>query len=229
MFDHTLLGMRIGEALRGVADQGLVDTTTQLLPSRATVYATVVELCLSDVSGFDLSAINKQLWSFSAQPVLHNRHRRLTEVFKVSDIDFKAWLEAILAGKAIPTLPPTSLSCKAIAEGTASAVEVWYELDDLAEPSSTQSRRTALYLLDTKATTRPGSVIELVAQYSSDAFHFALVNEGSCSIPHHNIIKEWHFDLLYDKVRNSAYERAIERRIRSIKAEKEVRANVDFA
>lgn len=221
MFDHTLLGLRIGEALRGVAEEGLVDTATQLLPSRATVFATVVELCLSDVSGFDLSAINKQLWSFSAQPVLHSRHRRLTEAFKVSEIDFQAWLEAILAGDAIPTLPPTSFSCKAIAGGTASAVEVWYELDDLAEPSSTQSRRTALYHLDTKASTRPGSVIKLVAQYSSDAFHFVLVNEGSCSIPRHNKIQEWHFDLLYDKVRNSAYQRAIERRIKNVKAEKE--------
>ena len=210
MFDSTLLGMRFGEALRGAALAGIVDVKTTLLPRRATLSAAIIDLSVYDVCGLNLQPLNEQRWHPTATLIDVERHPRLTDNFELCTIDFQEWLGNACLNRYVCAPTERFHDVNITAAGSATAIAVWFDLENVLGSGKSSTWQPAVYYLGNK-NVRRGENVCLRAVFDSATFHFAL--DGEVEHPRHALIPEWQFETLGDAVRYEAYDRAIRRAV----------------
>jgi hypothetical protein len=223
MFDYTLLGMRIFEALAAAVKAGLVTQDTTVVPKAAVLRGALIEMRLGEVSGIDLMAMNSYRWHPIAQELnlAHEPHQVLSDEFCVSDIDFAGWLKSLLANNPETSHLDASINVKATSSGMCNAVAVWFDLTlNESELSSRQcsSWRQAVYYLPERSISK-GESVDLSIRHDCAQLNICYKDETERPIPRHSLIPHWHFDMLNDGVRNDAYSRAISKAVERKKAE----------
>jgi len=216
MFDHTLLGMRLFEALRGAARAGRLSSESSILPRTARVRGALIEMRLTEACGLDLRAMNRYRWHPSAEAVqLENeQHRVLSSPFDVCDLDFGELLKAACADADAPALDD-ALEVEVTADGVWNAVAVWFDLGlsdhATASSASSSSWRQAVYFLG-ELPVRKGESVRIQVHRDSSQFLFSS-DATDEALPRSAMVANWHFDMLHDEQRNAAYQRAIERAV----------------
>lgn len=96
LLDHTALGMGLLSSIDYAAQHLLVPGAV-VLPSRVTVHAVLLELCLGDVNGFDLSPMDSYRWYPGDERVqlAELPHRALSKPFVAHTIDLQARVTAV--------------------------------------------------------------------------------------------------------------------------------------
>ena len=223
MFDYTLLGMRIFEALGAAVKAGLVSPEATVVPSRAAVRGALIEMRLEEVSGLNLRVMNSYRWHPIAQELnlAHEPHQVLSEQFSVCDIDLEGWLRSLATGTPESAHLDTSLSIEASASGTCNAVAVWFDLAvGQTELSSRQcsSWKQAVYYLPERSISK-GQSVDLSISHDCSELRICFKDQTERPVPRHSLIPHWHFDMLNDGIRNAAYSRAIAKAVERKKAE----------
>lgn len=225
--DHTLLGMRIIETLQSSVNAGLVRKGAIIMPHRAVVYAMLIDLSIGNVSGFDLRAMNAFRWhpNGEACDLACTPHRKLSQPFVICEVDMQGWLDSC-EGDVEFSLSAFSRDVEIIERGMWNAVAVWFQLDLLpgsscttgSTPSSGSSWPQSIYYVH-ECPVDIGQKTLLYIRQTSTRFEFASTKQRVCR-PMHSNIPNWHWDMLHDFNRNSAYERAIKRAVKKHKSMK---------
>ncbi len=220
MFDNTLLGMRAFEAMRGAVLSGAISPAAIIIPRRAAVHAMLLELRLSDVSGFDVSAMNAYRWHPIAESLDLNQepHRPLSRPFACCDIDFQRWLEMHAAEDAGDMRVDAEMEVQITDGGLWNAIAVWFELDIGGVNVSSLASRSwmpSVYFIGERPV-NAGETVRVRVHHDNAQFVFQSV--PAQARPHHALVPLWHFDMLNDTTRNDAYERAIRRAVDRRKA-----------
>lgn len=211
MFDHTLVGMQVCQALRAVQQSGLLTPDVKVLPSRAIIRACLIEKRLTDVVGFDLRAMNAYRWHPLAEVLDTSRgsggHIVLSEASVCCDIELRTWLTENQHSVHDMDFIVTS-------DGTWNGIAMWYDLDFgeglTMSSAECSSIRTAVFYVDEQRVRIGDSVRVHVAL---QAGQLVFKGDKSPQTPRHAIVPSWHFDMLNDRMRNEAYNRAITRAV----------------
>lgn len=191
---------------------GLVRPGVAVFPCRAVLWASLSDIRLTDVCGFDLRAMNTYRWHPSAEKFDSSRcmHRELSQKFACCDIDLTTFL-----GDCSPTC--YDLNVAVTLGGVWNAVVVWYELDfgDIKISSSEcSSIQRAIYFFDERHV-RSGDKVDLKCVIDGGQLIFQ--TSAPQHRPHHALVPSWHFDMLSDEVRNVSYNKAIAAAVARIK------------
>ncbi|KAK9803026.1 hypothetical protein WJX72_005333 [[Myrmecia] bisecta] len=233
LVDHAVLGMSLLGTLDYAAEH-LLKAGARVVPSLVKVFAVLVEVRITDVSGFDLSTLNAYRWHPHHERVDLDKmpHRRLSALFAVACLDLQARVDSLSGGGA-PALPHITweadeqLEVAVTADGIWNGVAFWFEMstyDHLqfttwagaASMPGTPSAPSALPLAPSwqqalqyidGVKVQQGSVASVRVRQDMGQFHFA--SQPQQARPRHTFIPRWHFDMVLDTQRNSAYEQAI--------------------
>jgi len=223
MFDHTFFGLRVVNSLRTMLASGLISPDVKLVPGRAVLWASLIEMRLTDVSGFDLRAMNSYRWHPSAERMdrMRQTHRELSSATRCCDIDLNAFLRENRETSYDVNVPVT-------ANGMWNAVAVWYDLDLgnglLLSSAECSSIRKAIFYVDEQRIPANSSVNMSIVL---DGGQMYVKPANPPRRPRHAMVPSWHFDMLNDDMRNMAYEQAITRAVEARKdaQKKQVRVN----
>ena len=237
-FDHTVLGMNLIPSLE-VASSRLLKQGVRVVPQRIKVKSTLMELRISQISGFDLSYLNSYRWHPSHEKLNLNRelnqgaerYLKLSDFFEAAEIDLQARCDAFVnrsADDMKSELPEweyeEQIMVEAVTDGTVNAVGFWMDIsfdennslstwDELSDSGASMDQ--AVYYLDELPVTK-SQIVDLTVLYNK--FQLLFASTSPQNKPRHACIPSWHYDMLLDSQRNDAYERAITNAIESRRA-----------
>jgi len=224
VFDDGLLSSGIIPTMRHALDQLLLPDAI-VMPSSATLYAQAVDIRTPAFDGITLGAIDNYRWHPTythGVDFCPNAYVELSDPVQVFQFDF--------------LMPPDASERKAIdlnfhKRGMFNAVLFWYEMsliDDIKittkpSESSVTSMRAALQFLPGKIAVQSGHVIPLTCSHNTVGIQFSVedaefddVCKRDASFP------KYHFHMLRDHDRLTAYSEAIARQMKRLKDENDV-------
>ncbi len=210
----------------GLVGSGLLNTLThawehvlpenaQVIPKHATVQSCPLELLTHEVDGFDLSEFNRYRWSLFYENVRlgEEPYLQLAEPQPCLELDFSS----------VPSLKNRTLHFLCHHNAICNAVGFWLELDlddqhrlmTAAPTPATSSWHQAVQYLDKPLRAAQNTTLTLLAAIEPDGLRFCQPDVGSLPPPLRlkPVIAHWHFPMLADQHRNTAYEQAISRAI----------------
>lgn len=222
----------LGSALEDVKDahDNILAADAKVLPQSVSIRAIgltvpaqtdLVRAPLGTVSGFDLSPFNK----FRGEaPVDLIRLRDIksrsvtaeTEVMNISLEKMSAVGELLHSSR----FEVFELDMQVISDGKIDAIALWTDcmmFDEVHSGGADQpSRRQMVSFLQTPLSVCEGSTVRLTGRYDASTGHFKFVS-SECSVESHQLnsvvsmsVERWHFPMINDERRNSAYNRAID-------------------
>ena len=214
--DHTLLGTGIVPAVRAYRGEGRA--APRVLPARATLYAMAVRWDYPDAAGsadateladaaegaaLALDAISRLRWSAYPQPLelAAEFWTALTAPTEIGTLDFADFAEVAW-----------DLSLPVIADGSADAILVWFELElgdasiRSAPDSDLRCIRPAVYYTD-PTPLRRGESLALRIEAQETRLH---VRPSPPPVqPRAHGLPAWYVPMLGDTRRNAAYRKAL--------------------
>ena len=237
-FDHTVLGMNMLPAIE-MASSRLLKAGVRVIPQCITVKAMLLELRITQISGFDLSYLNSYRWHPGHEKINLNRelaqgtesYKRLSDAFDAADVDLQARIDAFVKTSNDPDkadLPEweyeKEMKVETTADGTMNAVTFWMDIkfDESTrlstwndKPSPEGGFDQAVHYVD-EAPVRGNQALDLKVLYNKFQVLFDVGHPQNR--PRHACISSWHYDMLLDSQRNDTYERAIRNAIESKRA-----------
>ncbi|QDZ17548.1 S-adenosyl-L-methionine-dependent methyltransferase [Chloropicon primus] len=239
--DHTVLGMNLLPSLE-IASSRLLKQGVRVVPQRIHVKAALLELRISEISGFNLTYLNSYRWHPVHEKMdLHRElnqgtetHRRLSDTFVAAEIDLQARCDAFVSDttkkeQGTDDVPEWEhegvVRVETTSEGTINAVGFWMDIEfgnnkhvstweeDVSQSGSSMDQ--AVHYFD-EYPVKQKQGVELTVLYNKFQVLFDL--EGYQNKPRHACIPSWHYDMLLDSQRNDTYERAIKNAIESKRA-----------
>ncbi|KAK9917705.1 hypothetical protein WJX75_007354 [Coccomyxa subellipsoidea] len=186
-----VLGMGLLGAL-DYASAHLLKRGARVAPMFLRVRAMLVEMRITDVSGFDLSGLNRYRWNPSHEKIDLSRvpHTRLSNAFTAIDLDLQRRVDSLSGG---------GLEDGAI-------LEILWESDRTLKVPATCSGRWNAVVFWFK-----GAKVLVRVRQDAGQLHFSA--KRGAKRPRHAWVPRWHFDMVLDGQRNEAYQRAIRRAI----------------
>eukprot|EP00898_Chlorokybus_atmophyticus_P002559 jgi/Chlat1/3303/Chrsp22S03463 len=173
-FDRALLGAHALRSLRTAREHGLVGPNTKYVPARGRSFACLVESRISEISGLDLSYLNRYQWHTYYQKVDLGTlpHTRLSAPFRVCDIDFTTDTNA----------NTFEVEVAVTKSGVWNGIALWFELD-LDEDNRVSSLEAkswgqALQFLD-ESSVAEGQVVKITVNQTEDEVHFLPENPST--------------------------------------------------
>ena len=235
-FDHRVLGMDVLPSIE-IASSRLLKPGVRVIPQSIQIKSMLMELRISDVSGFDLSYLNTYRWNPAHEKINLDRelrqntksYQKLSETFVADEIDLQARCDAFVDSSSFDNaeLPEweyeKEMQVDTIAGGIWNAVAFWMDIkfgeniyattwneSDCSENSTDQ----AVQYFDELQVKKDQTVDVTVLR---NKFQLLFDNKQPQK-PRHACIPSWHYDMLLDSQRNDAYERAVRKAIESKRA-----------
>jgi predicted RNA methylase len=176
LVDYGLLGEGIVRVLAH-AKRSLGCEKARILPQRARVYAVCIEVLSPPVLGYDMQPLDTVRWQPEYEGVRLEalEHRKITDTFKVSEIDFEDPVSSGASGVEFRTIEIT-----ATRDGTITAIAYWYTLFVDGEatlttgPGTPTHWRQALRYLPVPYACRSGDTIPIVLDCGHDDMRFEI-------------------------------------------------------
>jgi type II protein arginine methyltransferase len=201
--DHTLLGTGIAAALKRLRERGL-PADAQVLPGGAAVFAMPIQW-VQESSKLALGEMDEFRWSFYPE-VLDGEPSTWTALgppVKVGEIDFQSFCES-----------DWHLPLPIHTAGTAHAIVFWFELElgprqlRGTEKTSPRCLRPAVQHID-PLKVQSAETLELSVAVREAGIRFTAIPISSRT--RYAVLPSWYMPMLFDSVRNSHYQTALDR------------------
>jgi protein arginine N-methyltransferase 7 len=238
-FDYRVLGMDVLPSIE-IASSRLLKPGVRVIPQSIQVKSMLMELRISDVSGFDLSYLNTYRWNPAHEKISLDRelrqdtksYQKLSETFVADEIDLQARCDAFVDTSPLindSELPEweyeKEIQVNTIAEGVWNAVAFWMDIkfgedshastwNESGCSGINQSADQAVQYFD-ELQVKEDQMVDLTVLRNK--FQLLFDNKQPQK-PRHACIPSWHYDMLLDSQRNDAYERAVRKAIESKRA-----------
>ncbi|CAL8464828.1 g4363 [Coccomyxa elongata] len=217
LLDHRVLGMGLLSAV-DYASSRLLKRGARVVPTHIRVSAMLVEMRITQVSGFDLLGLNRYRWNPGNEKIDLCRvpHKKLSGTFTAIDIDVQQRVDS-LSGFPEAHLPEilwesdNTLKVLATCTGRWNAVVFWFTLNTHGDNSVTTWSDSGTAEVCTSWQQCVQYLDETPVTKDTGQLHFAA--EPGAKRPRHAWVPRWHFDMVLDEQRNVAYEKAIARAI----------------